>query len=107
MWSRSKSDIAAASTSPESRSQLSIHQDLVTTEAVATLDSLASPGPELIAVAAALTDEIGQAFGIVEMGQLSRDGRIRRHYWNWQDQQPIMSWAERHQIEVTDDGLQA
>jgi hypothetical protein len=69
----------------------------VTAEAVTTLDSLASPGPELIAVAAALTDEIGQAFGIAEMGQLGRDGAVRRLYWNLQ----VVAWAEQYQIEVT------
>lgn len=86
----------------ESRSQVPLHQELVTAEAVATLDSLASPGPELITVAAALTDEIGQTFGIAEMGQLSRDGSVRRPYWNLQ----IVEWAQRYQIEVTDDRLQ-
>jgi hypothetical protein len=72
--------------------------------AVASLDSLASPGAELIAVATALTDEIGQAFGSAEMGQLSRDGAVRSRYWNMLEQ--IAAWAERHQIEVTDDLLQ-
>jgi hypothetical protein len=86
----------------ESRSQVPRHQELVTAEAVATLDSLASPGPELIKVAAALTDEIGQTFGIAEMGQLSRDGRVRRPYWNLQ----TVEWAQRYQIEVTNDRLQ-
>jgi hypothetical protein len=92
---------------PQSRSKISAHQDLVTAEAVATLDSLASPGRELITIAAALIDEIGQAFGIAEMGQLRRDGAIRRLYWNpysWQAQ--IVAWAEQHEIEVTDEVLQ-
>jgi hypothetical protein len=89
---------------PESHSQVSVRQDLVTAEAVATLDSLALPGPELIAVAAALTNEIGQAFGIAEMAQLRRDGAIRRRYWNlWAHLEP---WADRYQIEVSDDRLQ-
>ena len=69
--------------------------------------ALAPPGQELITVTAALIDEIGQAFGIAEMGQLRRDGAIRRLYWNpypWQAQ--IVAWADEHQIEVTDDLLQ-
>jgi hypothetical protein len=89
---------------PETRSQVSIQQDLVTAEAVATLDSLASPGPELITVAAALTDEIGQTFGIAEMGQLSREGALRRPYWGHL-RQPMVAWAEQHQIDVTEDLL--
>jgi hypothetical protein len=88
---------------PESRSEIAIGQHHVTAEAVAPLDSLASAGPELIAVAAALIDEIGQAFGIAEMGQLSRDGAIRGRYWNRRQQ--VVAWAERHQIDVTEDLL--
>jgi hypothetical protein len=35
------------------------------------------------------------------MGQLSRDGQLRRPYWG---QQEIIAWAEQNGIEVTSDG---
>jgi hypothetical protein len=71
-------------------------------ETAAPLDDLAQPCPGLIAASALLVDEIGQAFGVPEMGQLSRDGQLRRPYWG--DQQ-IIAWAEQHGLEVTDDTI--
>lgn len=71
-------------------------------EAAAELDDLAQPGPVLAAAAAQLVDEIGQAFGVAEMGQLSRNGQIRRHYWGGQQ---IIQWAEQNGIEVTNDTI--
>jgi hypothetical protein len=69
-------------------------------EAAGELDDLAHPGPGLVAASAMLVNEIGQAFGLAEMGQLSRDGQLRRPYWS--DQQ-VFTWAEQHGIEVIDD----
>ena len=71
-------------------------------EAAAELDDLAQPGPVLAAAAAQLVNEIGQAFGVAEMGQLSRDGQIRQPYWS---QQQIIRWAEQNGIEVTNDTI--
>jgi schlafen family protein len=71
-------------------------------EAAAELDDLARPGPMLAAASALLVDEIGQAFGVAEMGQLSRDGQLRRPYWSQTD---VITWAQEHGIEVTDDRL--
>ncbi|WP_405093141.1 hypothetical protein OG767_10085 [Micromonospora sp. NBC_01392] len=62
-------------------------------EAAAAVDDLAQPGPALIEAAALLLDELGQAFGVPEMGQLTRDGRIRRGYWNSIRQSEIVQWA--------------
>jgi hypothetical protein len=56
----------------------------------------------LAAANALLVDEIGQAFGVAEMSQLSRDGRVRRPYWSRTD---VITWAQEHGIEVTDDRL--
>ena len=56
----------------------------------------------LAAAGALLVNEIGQAFGVPEMGQLTHDGKLRRRYWS-QDQ--IIAWAEGHGIEVTDDTI--
>jgi hypothetical protein len=71
-------------------------------ETAAPLDDLAQPCPGLVAASALLVDEIGQAFGVPEMGQISRDGKLRRRYWG---QQQIVTWAEQHGIEVTDDTI--
>jgi hypothetical protein len=71
-------------------------------ETAAALDDLAQPCPGLVAASALLVDEIGQAFGVPEMGQLSRDGQIRRRYWS---QQQILTWAEQNGIEVSDDTM--
>ena len=53
-------------------------------------------------VTAVLADEIGQAFGIAELGQFSRDGQLRRRYWS---QTQIVAWAEQHGIKITEDIL--
>jgi Putative DNA-binding domain len=71
-------------------------------EAAAELDDLAQPGPMLAAASALLVDEIGQAFGVAEMGQLSRDGQLRRPYWGRPD---VITWAQQNDIEITDDRL--
>ncbi|MFC0504958.1 helix-turn-helix domain-containing protein [Micromonospora costi] len=74
-------------------------------EAAASVDDLAQPGPALIEAAALLLDELGQAFGVPEMGQLSRDGRIRRQYWSSSRNSEIVAWAEAYGIEVTDEKI--
>jgi hypothetical protein len=66
------------------------------------LDDLAQPCPGLVAASALLADEIGQAFGVAEMGQLTRNGQLRRPYWSGPQ---ILTWAEQHGIEVTDDRI--
>ncbi len=79
--------------------------DSVTAESVVPLDALADAGPTLAGAAASLVDEIGQAFGIPELGQLGRDGRLRSRYWShfWSGQ--VITWAEQHSIEVTSETL--
>lgn len=74
-------------------------------EAAAPLDELAEPGPTLVEAAALLIDELGQAFGIPEMGQLTHDGRLRRKYWDDAWQQEIVTWASEQGIVVTDETL--
>jgi hypothetical protein len=81
------------------------HVESRTAEAVAAVDDLATPGMVLVATAAALADEIGQAFGIPEMGQLSRDGSVRRLHWGQEWQQQIVNWAGLNKINVSDDRL--
>ncbi|MGW3606789.1 hypothetical protein [Micromonospora sp. NPDC005161] len=75
-------------------------------EAAAPLDDLAQPGPRLIEASALLLNELGHAFGVPVMGQLSRDGRVRRRYWSargWQAM--IVAWAEKNGITVTDETM--
>lgn len=86
---------------PEIRSSHALTVAPPPAEAAAPLDGLTEPGAELVAAAALLIDELGQAFGIPEMGQLTRDGQLRRPYWdrNWQTQ--IVKWASDHGIGVT------
>lgn len=70
-------------------------------ETAAALDDLADPGPALVSTAARLLDEVGTSFGIAEMGQLSRDGEIRRRYWA--DPAALLQWAARYGIEATEE----
>ncbi|MGC4750160.1 helix-turn-helix domain-containing protein [Micromonospora sp. DT201] len=75
-------------------------------EAAVPLDDLAQPGPQLVEAAALLLDELGQAYGVPEMGQFSRDGRVRRPYWGTGGlRTPMMRWAEANGVEVTDETL--
>jgi hypothetical protein len=71
-------------------------------ETAAALDDLADHCPDLITASALLADEIGQAFGVPEMGQLSREGEVRRRYWS---NPQIVTWAEQNGIEVTDETI--
>ncbi len=56
-----------------------------------------------MSVACRLADELGQAFGVPEMGQLSPAGEIRRKYWNHELQAQIVAWADANNITVTQD----
>jgi hypothetical protein len=89
----------------DSRSRFAIAGDLVTAEAVVPLDDVSAPGRALISTAAVLVDEVGQAFGVPEMGQLSRDGKVRSRYWSHEWRPQLVTWAEQNGIIVTDDAL--
>jgi hypothetical protein len=71
-------------------------------EAVSDLDGLAQPGAALIEISALLANEIGQSFGVAELGQLSPAGQIRRRYWSIYQSQ-IEAWARRNDIEISED----
>jgi hypothetical protein len=72
-------------------------------EAAVELDGIAQAGPNLAAATAVLLDEIGQAFGLAEMAQLSRDGQLRRRYWR---EERMVTWAEQNGIEITEDTIE-
>ncbi|MEP7247901.1 MAG: ATP-binding protein [Gammaproteobacteria bacterium] len=91
--------------SGESRSGVALQLASVAAETVASIDDLAAAGPELVSVAAGLVDELGQAFDIAEMGQLTREGEIRVRYWNHPWQERVKEWAEQHGVAVTDQTL--
>jgi hypothetical protein len=71
-------------------------------EAAAELDGLTQAGPDLVAASALLVDQLAHAFGLAEMGQVSRDGQIRRRYWSGSQ---VIAWAEQQGIEVTDETI--
>jgi len=74
-------------------------------DAAASLDDLADAGTELVRVAAALCDELGQVFGLAEQCQFTPDGEIRRRYWSGESQRQVVAWAERHAIPVSEEKL--
>jgi hypothetical protein len=90
---------------PDTRGRLAIGREYVVAEAVAPLEELATPGPTLAATAAVLIDEVAQAFGVPELGQFTRDGKLRRLYWGRQWNQQIVAWAQRSGIDVTEETL--
>lgn len=79
--------------------------EAVTAESVADIDDLADPGPELVAAAGRLADELAQSFGIAELGQFSRDGEIRIRYWDTEGHSQLRAWAEAHGVTVTEEAL--
>lgn len=89
----------------DSRSDLAVTDDVAPADTVAALDDLADPGPALVSSAARLIDEIGQVFGIPEMGQLGPDGEIRIRYFASTFQPRVRAWAEHVGVVVTDNTL--
>ena len=79
--------------------------ELPVAETLADLDDIGSSTVELlVAVHAVLTDVV-QSFGVVELAQISDDGRIRRPYWNSQRMPYVQRWAETNKAEITSDQL--
>lgn len=89
----------------DSRRAHSLTEPPLPAETSASVDDIAAPTPDLVAVACRLADEIGQAFGVPEMGQLSPAGAIRRRYWNRGLQTALVKWAGENNIPVTDETL--
>jgi hypothetical protein len=77
----------------------------VSAEAVAPLEQLAAAGPVVVETAAALLGDIEQSFGIPELEQLTRDGRIRINHWQESNQPALRRWAEQHGVELTEERL--
>lgn len=75
----------------------------VTVNALAT--DLHPIGPDLIGTAALLLSDVAQAFGVAELGQLDREGRVRLLYWRSGIQQHVRAWCEAHSIEATQETI--
>lgn len=90
---------------PDSRSRMSVVGQVAPCEAVSSLDDLATIGPPLLATTAQLANEIGQTFGIAELGQVTRDGKLQRRYWNNAATNGLhVAWAEEFGIEILNTG---
>ena len=83
----------------------SMQTEDVAAETAAPLDGLASPGPTRAATAAALIDELGQSFGIPELGQFSPEGEVRSRYWRGGIQHPFVTWAQQNDIPINNESL--
>lgn len=71
-------------------------------EAVATLDDLVAPSHGLALAVTAVSNEIGQAFGIAEMGQFTVAGELRPNYFKAGQQ--MQQWAQQNAIPVAGEG---
>jgi hypothetical protein len=89
----------------ESKSRSEVTEPIVSAETTASLQDLAAASSEMVASAASLLDELGQPFGIAEMGQLSRAGEVRVRHWNHEWQPLVVAWAEANGIAVTQEKL--
>jgi hypothetical protein len=89
----------------ESKSRSEVTEPIVSAETTASLKDLAAASRAMVVAAASLLDELGQAFGIAEMGQLSRAGEVRAKYWNHEWRPLVVAWAEANQVAVTQETL--
>lgn len=71
------------------------------------IDDLAEDGPGLVAATSVLTNGLVQPFGVPEVLQMSRDGKIRIHYWNrrYGHDVAVKKWAESAGTELTEETL--
>jgi hypothetical protein len=83
-----------------------VGQDGIThvAETVAALDDLTTGCPGLAVVIAALGNELGQSFGIPELGQFTSSGELNLQYWGRESHQSLLAWAEQHGIGVLQQG---
>lgn len=68
-------------------------------------DSVGEPSSKFMIVAHRLVSELLQAFGMPECPQIDQDGRVRIKYWGSQFSGEMAAWAERHQIEISQEVL--
>jgi hypothetical protein len=74
-------------------------------ETVTDLDGLLPVSSSLVAVASTLANELGQAFGVPELGQLAPDGAVRRMYWGKPHGEQVVAWATDRGVAVSDETL--
>jgi len=74
-------------------------------ERVASLDSLATDGPDLVSATYLLGGDVFQEFGWAEAAQLTRDGGVRLRYWNRDWQPHVRRWAAAAGVSTTEETL--
>ena len=67
-------------------------------ETVVELDDLTAPSTGMAAAVAALGNELGQAFGIPELGQFTTAGELNLARWSRESHATMRAWAEQHDI---------
>jgi phosphoglycolate phosphatase-like HAD superfamily hydrolase len=76
------------------------------TEQIVELEDLAADGPALLSAAYVLCSDLFQAVGYPEVLQTTRDGKVRRRYWNTQVQPALQAWATQAGVEITEDTVE-
>jgi hypothetical protein len=66
-------------------------------EAVGVIDHMATPGPDLVATAAVLVEDLGHSLSVPEMQQFTRQGQLRASGWRLKG---ITEWAARNNVEI-------
>ncbi len=82
----------------ESLSKVALSGELAPAETVAALDDLVLPSQGMTVAVAALANELGQPFGIPELGQFTASGELRPG--KSKDGQAMVQWASQHGIPV-------
>lgn len=90
---------------PESRSKVAIQGDVYPAEGIALIEAISTPSRTLCAVAAQLSNDIAQSFGIPELGQLTADGDIRQRYWSSGVRPRLQTFADSAGVQVVDSVL--
>ena len=89
---------------PKTRSAVGQKGIMPVAETVAALDDLTTGCPGLAVVIAALGNELGQTFGIPELGQFTPSGELNLRYWRQESHQDLRAWAEQHGIGIMQQG---
>lgn len=89
---------------PKTRSAMGQKGIMPVAETVAALDDLTTGCPGLAVVIAALGNELGQTFGIPELGQFTPSGELNLRYWRQESHQDLRAWAEQHGIGTMQQG---
>jgi hypothetical protein len=84
----------------ESRSTRAIDRPVQSDPVSVPLDTLATPGPDLMAITAALSNEIAQAFGVIDLGQIDAAGAVQPNYWSNAWRTSLVEWSLSNDVPV-------